>query len=357
MPFGKGGKLRSPPLDKFLFTRREPAWLMYNTFMFLKRISIREEESRRPLGSLRATGLLVTAAAGFFLLGSSTLVPAEVPTGNQPIVIMGDSQHSDPVHRQIIAAVLKENPVAVFQAGDLTDNGFSEEAWARFNKNMALLRARVRYYPALGNHEGNSPLYYKNFDLPNNERWYSVDEDGIHFIVLDSNAPLDRGGEQYRWLTEDLKKAQDKSSFIILIFHHPLFTTSRSHVPDEQGWARVLLPILREYHVDAVFNGHCHNYERSFYDGVYHIVTGGAGSHLKDQGRPSRYSQKFIEAYHFCLLSREGDTLVISVKDPWGDLLDRFQIHAKKRGQALRMSGRPERETSVAGQTPSCAVR
>ena len=60
----------------------------------------------------------------------------------------------------------------------------------------------VDFYPALGNHERDSQLFFDNFSLPNNEQWYSLEINGIHFIVLDSNSDTSGTSEQYRWLKE-----------------------------------------------------------------------------------------------------------------------------------------------------------
>ncbi|MCM8796668.1 MAG: metallophosphoesterase [Candidatus Omnitrophica bacterium] len=273
-----------------------------------------------------------------FILVATFILPAvftsrvlcENSAAKSPVIIFGDSQVDHNTHRKIVSTIIKEHPVAVFQLGDQVNDGNSRQEWEVFNEITAPLRAVARYYPLLGNHEYNSPLYYENFQLPNNERWYSVDENGIRFIILDSNAPLFVGSEQYLWLENTLEQDRRGINFVILLFHHPLFTTSSSHSEDEQGWRPIIMPLLESYQVDAVFSGHCHNYERSYYHGIYFIVSGGGGSPLRDQGRRSPYSQKFVKQYHFCKLVNVGKELRVSVIDINGVSIDSFSITSKK---------------------------
>jgi len=254
---------------------------------------------------------------------SSTVEPS--PQMNT-VAILGDSQHDEAVHRRIVELILKERPVAVFSVGDQVNDGTSRRQWARFNAVIAPLQKVSRYYPCLGNHEMNSPLYYQNFELPNNERWYTVTEGGIRFIVLDSNAPLTPDTDQYQWLVKTLNTPNPTDDFTALIFHHPLFSTSAYHEKDEKGWGPALLPLIKKYGVDIVFNGHAHNYERSFYDGTYHIVTSGGGAHLRDQARQSPYSQVFAKEYHFCLLKNSDGVLDITVINATGKIIDTFNV-------------------------------
>jgi len=46
------------------------------------------------------------------------------------------------------------------------------------------------------------------------------------------------------------------------MFHHPGFSSSLDHFEQEQ--MRLLSPIFEKGKVDVVFNGHVHNYQRSF---------------------------------------------------------------------------------------------
>jgi len=104
-------------------------------------------------------------------------------TVSQPIVIYGDSRTGHQTHQNIVDEIIKTKPALVFHTGDLVEDGLIPDQWATFNEIISDLIKISDFYPALGNHENNSPLFFNNFILPNNERWYSVEKDNLHFMV------------------------------------------------------------------------------------------------------------------------------------------------------------------------------
>jgi len=242
-----------------------------------------------------------------------------------PIVIYGDNRTDHQTHQKIVDEIIKTKPAIVFHTGDLVENGLIPAQWTTFNQIVSDLIEIAKFYPALGNHENNSPLYFDNFVLLNNERWYSVEKDNLYFIVLDSNSDCSIGSEQYLWLENNLQNINKNIKFIIAIFHHPPFSTG-PHDEDEKGLRQTIVPLFEQYGVDIVFNGHDHDYEMSLYNNIYYIVTGGGGAPLYDQARTSSYSQLFIKTYHFCKLSLVNNQLIIEVYDIDSNLIDKFMI-------------------------------
>jgi acid phosphatase type 7 len=263
--------------------------------------------------------LLILSIASLGLTCSPS-VTAELPT--HAIVVYGDSRSGTLVHRAIVRSILKTEPTAVFHTGDLVNDGSSSADWATFNSIASELIESTPFYPALGNHDLPPQLFFDNFDLPNNERWYSVDVDGLHFVVLDSNFDITPGSEQYDWLEADLKEASN--GFVAVVFHQPLMSTGR-HGSDV-GLSDILTPLFREYDVELVINGHDHDYERSFKDGIYYVVTGGGGAPLYDQASASPYSQVFDSAYHFCTLSVADGKVTVEAFDLDRHRIDQFTI-------------------------------
>jgi 3',5'-cyclic AMP phosphodiesterase CpdA len=129
-------------------------------------------------------------------------------------------------------------------------------------------------------------------------------------------------------LKSDLEEAKKSFSFIVALFHHPPFSTG-PHTEDEKGLRDTIVPIFESYGVDIVFSGHDHGYERSLYNGIYYIVTGGGGAPLYDQKRKSEYSQVFRKVYHFCELSVTADSLTVCVYDTLSNMIDRFSVPAE----------------------------
>jgi 3',5'-cyclic AMP phosphodiesterase CpdA len=243
------------------------------------------------------------------------------------LIVYGDTRTNHEDHRRVVKAILKADPEVVFHTGDLVDDGTRPDQWEIFDEITSELRRRAEFFPVLGNHEENSNLYFNKFKLPDNERWYSVNRGGVHFIILDSCSGIEIDSEQYSWLESDLKISAS-SSFIVALFHHPPFSTG-PHTEDEMGLRDTIVPLFERYDVDIVFSGHDHSYERSFYNGIYYIVSGGGGAPLYDQERESEYSQLFRKVHHFCELFVTADSLTVCAYDTLYALIDKFSVPAE----------------------------
>lgn len=268
-----------------------------------------------------SAGVGLTLCVFFFGCTSPDLTP-----GEGCILVYGDSRTNHFVHQDVVDLMVQSEPVAVFHTGDLVEDGLDPEQWEIFFHITEALMRTVEFYPALGNHEKNSPIFFEKFDLPNNERWYCVDLDPIHFVVLDSNADTEPTSNQYLWLVDDLGNLPDHTKFVIVLFHHPPYSSGR-HGGDEKGLINTWVPVFESRGVDLVFNGHDHNYERSLVNSVYYIVSGGGGAPLYGKENFNPYSQVFIKSYHFCRLSLEGDRLDVEVISRDGETIDLFSVY------------------------------
>lgn len=105
-----------------------------------------------------------------------------------------------------------------------------------------------------------------------------------------------------------------------------IFDVSSRHKSDEKNLKHILLPLFERYKVLAVFSGHSHNYQRFEYNGIYFTVTGGGGSSLHSLFRAGPYLQKFIMAYHFCLLTAGDGFLNVRVIGIDSNIIDDFKI-------------------------------
>jgi hypothetical protein len=161
-----------------------------------------------------------------------------------------------------------------------TDNEYQA---ALFDIYGDMLKKAVAW-STLGNHDGysansnsQSGPYYDIFTFPTaaesggvasgTEAYYSFDYGNIHFIVLDSygsNRAIN--GPMYNWMVSDLSSTSQ--DWIVGIYHHPSYTKG-SHDSDTEGelidMRNNFQPILEQYGVDLVLNGHSHSYERSFF--------------------------------------------------------------------------------------------
>ena len=130
-----------------------------------------------------------------------------------------------------------------------------------------------------GTDQGGLP-YLSIFTLPTRgemggapsgtEQYYSSDFGNLHIVSLDSqlsNADDDLRSAMREWLIADLQSSQQ--DWNIVIFHHPTLSKGENHDSDleqrEIDMRVTFAPIFEEYGVDAVYSGHAHSYERSWY--------------------------------------------------------------------------------------------
>lgn len=113
--------------------------------------------------------------------------------------------------------------------GDLVENGDELGQWrGDFFGAGAPLFSRVPLYPVPGNHERDSPHFFRYFHLPENgspgyaEHWWYHDVGNVRVIGLDSNGGY-RVQEQLDWLDGVLADACDQApiDFVFAQLHHP----------------------------------------------------------------------------------------------------------------------------------------
>jgi hypothetical protein len=244
---------------------------------------------------------------------------------NQTIrfVAYGDSQGNWDNWRTVSLvsqAIEKTHPAFVLKTGDQVDNGKNLDNWIDFFTASSYLHNST-LYPVLGNHEYYSHLYFSFFSLPCNERWYSFENGPVHFIGLSSSERDRYRLIQSLWLFNDLRS--NNESFTIVFFHHPVYSSGEHGNTTllQKIWA----PMFERFHVNIVFNGHDHDYERSIVNGVTYIVIGGGGSPLYNIGHSpwTVYSEK---TYHYCLLTANSSLLTFEAIKPDGAIFDSFMI-------------------------------
>jgi len=221
--------------------------------------------------------------------------------------------------------------------GDLVANGLDRDSWTRefFNPAEQLL-ASVPLYPVLGNHEMNSDHYFDYFNLPNNERWYSIERGPLHVICLDSYSSLQPDSEQYKWLENDIANSPTKWKIVAL--HTPFFSCGPhgrlggDNTPVELEMAdlrQYIMPLLEEHGVSMVFSGHDHLYERSHKAGIHYIISGGGGGPLYEveiNPEQNPYTQLLITKHHYCIVEATSDKLHLSAYDTDGKIIDNVLI-------------------------------
>lgn len=228
--------------------------------------------------------------------------------------VFGDSRTSPEQSAGIGRQMATHKPRFLLHSGDLVSNGNFYEQWEeQFFTPLGPALSHIPFFPILGNHEQNSEHFYNFFPSGS---WFSFDCGNARFIALDTNTAsggFAPGTEQYAWLERTL--AETSAQWRIVWFHHPPYS-SGNHGPSV-AQREALAPLLEQYQVDLVFNGHDHIYERSFpmqdnrredESGIIYVVTGGGGAPLYpvDAGEWTAFA---TSVYHYCIVSIDGPHL------------------------------------------------
>jgi predicted phosphodiesterase len=132
-----------------------------------------------------------------------------------------------------------------------------------------------------GNHDiwntQSEAIFARRYGRP----YYSFDQGGCHFVVLDceevgKNADAIRGA-QLEWLKQDLEASRGAAHLFVFL-HEPLWTYNDA----TSNWNREVHPLLAQHHADAVFAGHYHSYEEyEPRDGVRYFLIGTSGGDME----------------------------------------------------------------------------
>jgi len=262
------------------------------------------------------------------LFSLKTAVPPNRPFS---FITYGDNKSGPFMHKKNSELMATKNIDFVIHNGDLVERGYIYRQWELlfFTPAQSLLN-KVPYYPLLGNHERHAEYYYKYFSLPNNETYYSFDYGNAHFICLDSE-DITKNKKQLDWLINDLKN--NRLTWTIVCFHHPPFTSGGNYYTKDRIERKNLLhPIFEKYKVDFVFNGHDHDYERSYPiktktsdHAVTYIVCGNGGTPMRYVGKRewTAYSER---VFGFVKIDIDGFKLDIASYNIDNQIIDRLTL-------------------------------
>ena len=152
------------------------------------------------------------------------------------------------------------------------------------------------FYPTMGNHDWDAGLnsYTSYFELPGNERYYSVKRGPVEIFVLSSDSRETDGrsstSAQYLWAQNAIQTSTAKWQMVF--FHHPAYTYASNHGPETaMRWP------FKSWGVDATFAGHNHNMQAMDVNGLPVFVRGASGNGLYGiSGAPSGATGLFSNA-------------------------------------------------------------
>ncbi|UJR82439.1 purple acid phosphatase family protein [Sandaracinus amylolyticus] len=165
-------------------------------------------------------------------------------------------------------------------SGDAVILGTAQDQWDEFwsagdgaEFTVQDLLSSVPLMMANGNHDALAVNFVAQTAFPQDvfmneraqgEEWYSFDYGNAHFVMLDDNDRELWGTTEAMWLEQDLAAARANPAidWVFVTHHRPFYTCMSTHQPDTSlraSWQE----IFDRHHVDMVFTGHNHVYERS----------------------------------------------------------------------------------------------
>lgn len=221
--------------------------------------------------------------------------PPNPPVAEQPgtwkFAALGDYGSGHSPQDEIAANVAAGNPKLIITLGDnVYYNGTEGEFQKKWDPENAFgsLRRDFPVRPSLGNHdvrrEPDGVPYFTRFPELREARFYSFDENQVHFASINSTESLAPGSPQYQWLERDL--AASTKDWNVLYLHHPVVPGAPGHDTSKYEF---LAPLLTKYGVDLILSGHEHNYQRSRplnEQGTIEVISGGGGQSLHPFRRP-----------------------------------------------------------------------
>ncbi len=285
-------------------------------------------------------------------------------------IYFGDAQTGVHSHwSRAIRAAYSRAPEARFMihAGDLINRAHRNVEWGEWFHAGGWIHGMLPSVPTPGNHEYDayteeedardiehlSIFWRPQFTLPESdiegldETVYSVDYQGLRVLVLNSNTKVK---EQAAWLEEQL--AENQNRWTVATFHHPIFSSSEGR--DNPRRREIWQPLLEEYQVDLVMQGHDHTYGRgrtvNVMQGVnlrdpvagtvYVNSVSGAKMYTIKEDRWEGYDGINMEraaenTQLFQVVNVDHDTLQYRAYTVTGELYDAFNL-IKREGQANR---------------------
>jgi predicted phosphodiesterase len=295
---------------------------------------------------MRAAMLAVAALVMLAPAGASAQTPpvagAALPLplkeGSLRFLVMGDTGQGDPGQYETareMATMRQQFPFEfVIMVGD---NIYGSDAAGDYVKKFEtpykpLIDAGVKFYAALGNHDNPNQASYQLFNM-GGQRYYTfraspgglgkLTHGGVRFFAIDSNY---LSKDELDWLGKEL--ASSGSEWKICFFHHPLYSSARTHGSSQETRA-ALEPLFVKNGVDVVLTGHDHVYERiKTEQGIQHFVVGSGGSLRKgDLARTDMTAKGYDQDYVFMLVEIAGDDFYYAAITRKGQVVDSGVLH------------------------------
>jgi hypothetical protein len=243
-----------------------------------------------------------------------------------------------PTMSNILTYILPMKPELTLHVGDIEyyDSGF--DTWQLWADVMRPLLAQGAFFPAIGNHESETPDEYQTYTLRffhgagfgGTDEFYEFSTAGVHFFILDTQDATDGNSPQAVWFTQQIQIAEQEPGyrFSIVFFHKPFVTCGDTG--DDPVARAYFEPLFIAHKVPLVLQGHMHGYERFDFGDITYVTTGGGGGGLGnvDLNTSRPYCDKRVASGRFFngTIIDIGKTLKGTVIDDSGATKDTFEL-------------------------------
>ena len=257
-------------------------------------------------------------------------------------------------------------------AGDLINHEDADYEWGGWFEAGGFIHASTPVMMSPGNHEyAKNPVtiskhWRPQFNLPLNgpegleELAYEVNYPELKVISLDAEL-IDEIPEkrmaQVNWLRKVL--SENPKKWTVITFHYPIFSTKPNR--NNEDMQEFIQPILEEFGVDLVLQGHDHAYARgrvtyqggkeTLGEGPMYVVSV-AGPKMYDIGDDPWMDRKAFNTQLFHWVEIDGNRLEFKALTARGELYDAFVLEKDGSGKnTLRnhIPNLPERTMKMFG--------
>ncbi|HEY3806127.1 MAG TPA: metallophosphoesterase family protein [Kofleriaceae bacterium] len=217
------------------------------------------------------------------------------PDAEVQLAFVGDSRGGYDVWTELVGLIQARAPDLILYSGDAVTLGLTQYEWDEFFADAQPLLATVPMIYAEGNHEANAVNFFSQLALPGDQQNFGIDYGYAHITVANDSPtqPDDLAGSTKDAIQADFA-ASTSARWKLLMHHQPMWSASTMHGSNimlQQLWQ----PLVDQYGIDLVLNGHDHDYEVSFpmlgqtvqatnATGTVYVVAGGAGAELYQNG-------------------------------------------------------------------------
>ena len=251
--------------------------------------------------------------------------------------VFGDPRPGDNIthhhHEAVVNQALMQEPMFNLILGDMVDDGSQASHWEDFFAVESPLLRRSAVYPVIGDNDraGGEGKYLDYFPFLE-DGYYTFDWGGVHFFGLyawdargrQPASEFNGASPQARWFIEEISRPEVQAAPFRVVFLHDPIVICRGRAAEtlQATWT----PLFQKYKVDVVLAS-WHLYERSQYQGITYIISGGAGAELLWMNRNQAFpSQVEAKQYHFCRVDVNAEAMTLRSIAADGTVLDSLTL-------------------------------